>query len=56
MNENELYVVKEYKFTNPLITRIHSLIDGCYRDGHNKYFLTFKYVCILNLQISQIMK
>ena len=61
MNENELYVVKEYKFNNPFITRIHSLIDGCYRDCHNKYFHTFKYVCVyaymlLNLQISLIMK
>ena len=29
MNENELYVVKEYKFDNPLITKIDSIIDNC---------------------------
>ena len=36
MNENEIYVVKEYKFDSPLITKIDSIIDGCYRDCHNK--------------------
>ena len=41
MNENELYVVKEYKFDNPLITKIDSKIDGCYRDCHKKFFHTF---------------
>ena len=36
MNENELCVVKEYKFDNPLITKIDSLIDNCYRDCYNE--------------------
>ena len=42
MNGNELYVVKEYIFDNPLITKIDSIQDNCYRDCHNKYFHTFK--------------
>ena len=42
MNEKEFNVVKEYKFDNPLITKIDSIIDVCYRDCHNKYFHTFK--------------
>ena len=54
MNENELYVVKEYKFDNPLITKIDSIIDGCYRDCHSKYFHTFKYVCIYDIKLSNI--
>ena len=29
MNENELYVVKEYNFDNPPITKIDSIIDNC---------------------------
>ena len=29
MNENELYVVKEYKFDHPLFHKIDSIIDGC---------------------------
>ena len=32
MNENEIYVVKEYKFNNPVITKIDSIVDSCYRD------------------------
>ena len=32
MNENELYVVEEYKFDNPIITKIDSIIDKCFRD------------------------
>ena len=43
MNENEFYNVKEYKFDNPLITKIDSIIESCYRDCHNKYFHIFKY-------------
>ena len=54
MNENELYVVKEYKFDNPLITKIDSIIDGCYRDCQNKYFHTFKYVCIYDITLTNI--
>ena len=54
MNENELYVVKEYKFDNPLITKIDSIIDNCYRDCHNKYFHTFKYVCIYDIKLTNI--
>ena len=54
MNENELYVVKEYNFDSPLITKIDSLIDNCYRDCHNKYFHTFKYVCIYDIKLTNI--
>ena len=44
MNENELHVVKEHNFDNPHITKIVSIIDGCYRDCHNIFFHTFKNV------------
>ena len=54
MNENELYVVKEYIFENPPIIKIDSIIDGCYRSCHNKYFLTFKYVCIYDIKLKNI--
>ena len=36
MNENEIYVVKDYKFDNRLITKIDSIINICYRDCHYK--------------------
>ena len=54
MNENELHVVKEYKFDNSLITRIDSIIDGGHRDCHNKYFHTLKYVCIYDIKLTNI--
>ena len=58
MNENELYVVKEYKFDNPVITKIDSLIDKYYRDYHNNNIihLNINVNLILKLQISLIMK
>ena len=43
MNDNELYVVEEYNFDYPLISKKESVIDYCYKDCHNKYFYTFIY-------------
>ena len=54
MNENELYVVKEYKFDNLLINELDSIIDNCYRDCHNKYFHNFKYECVYDIQLTNI--
>ena len=54
MNENELYVVKKYKFDNPLFHKIDSMIDGCCRDCRNKYFHTLKYVCIYDIKLTNI--
>ena len=34
MNENQLTVVEEYEFKNPLIQKIDSLIDNSIRDSH----------------------
>ena len=36
MSENEIYVVKEYKFDNSLITDIDFIIDSCFKDCHKK--------------------
>ena len=30
------------------------IIDGCDRDCHNKYFHTFKYVCIYDIKLTNI--
>ena len=54
MNENKLYDVKEYKVEYPLITKIDSLIDSCYRDCQNKYFRNFKYECIHDITLTNI--
>ena len=49
MNENQLTIVKEYKFDNPLFQKIDSLIDNSIRDCHHKYFHTFDHICEYNL-------
>ena len=54
INENKLFVVKEYKFDNPLIQNINSIINTCYRDCHDKYFHTFKYKGIYNLNFTNV--
>ena len=56
MNENELYIVKEYKFDNPLITEIDSILDKCFRDCYNNYFHNFKYRCIYDIKLENITK
>ena len=45
MNENQLTVVKEYEFDNPLIQKIDSLIDKSIIGCHKKYFQTFDHKC-----------
>ena len=54
MNENELYFVKEYKFENPLIQKIDSLIDNSLRDCDNKYFHTFDHICEYDINFTNI--
>ena len=52
MNENEIYVVKEYNFANPPIQNTNSIISECYRDCHHKYFHTFDFICEYNLNFT----
>ena len=54
MNENQLTIVKEYEFNNPLIQKIVSLIDNSIKDCHNKYFHTFDHICEYDLNFTNI--
>ena len=54
MNENEVYVVKEYKVDNPIITEIDSSIDKWFRDCQNSYFHNIKYECIYDINFTNI--
>ena len=51
MNENELYVVKEYKSGNPLITKIDSIKDKRFRDCYNNYLHNYKYRFIYDIKL-----
>ena len=54
MNENQLIIVKKYEIIKPLIHKIDSIIDICYRDCQNNYFHTFEYRCIYNINVKII--
>ena len=54
MNENQLYVVREYKFDNPLITNRDSNIDKCFRDCQKICFQNFMYECIYDNKLTNI--
>ena len=56
MNENQLTIVKEYEFNNPLIQKIDSLIDNSIRDCHIKYFHTFDRICEYDLNFTNTTK
>ena len=42
-------VVKEYEYYNILIQNIDSIINKCYRDCYYKYFHTFSYECVYDI-------
>ena len=54
MNENEIYVVKEYKFDNPLITDLHSITDSCFKNCYDNYFHNFIYECLYDIKFTNI--
>ena len=54
INENKLTVVKEYEFDNPLIQNIDSIISKFYKDSHYKYYHTFEYECVYDLNFTNV--
>ena len=52
MNDNQLTIVKEFEFDNPLIQKTDSLIDNSIRDCHIKYFHTFDHICEYDLNFT----
>ena len=54
INGIELTVVKEYKYDNILIQNIDSIINKCYRDCYYKYFHTFSYECVYDINFRNI--
>ena len=54
MNENQLTIVNEYEFDKPLIQKIDSIIDNCYRDCYSKNYQTFEYQCDYDVKLTNI--
>ena len=54
INGIELTVVKEYEYDKILIQNIDSIINKCYRDCYFKYFHTFSYECVYDINFRNI--
>ena len=52
MNENELYVVKEYKFDNPVFHKIDYLLDDVIKHCRKNYFHTFEYRLVYDINFT----
>ena len=51
---NESIVVKEYDFNEPDIQEIHYLLDDIIKYCRNKYFHTFEYRLVYDINITNI--
>ena len=51
MNKNQLIIVKEYNFDNPIITEIDSILDKSFSECHSNYFHKIKFECIYDLKL-----
>ena len=54
INENDLYLVREYNFDNLLYSEMYSVLDICFTDRHNNYFHKNKYECIYDINFKKI--
>ena len=54
MNENDLYIVMEYKIDNPLKTEIDSLLANWFKDCQIIHFDKFKYKCLYDNKLRKI--
>ena len=54
MNENQLTIVNKNEIIKPLVHKIDSIIEYCYRDCHIKYFYTFKNRCVYYFKFTSL--
>ena len=54
MIKNQLTIVKEYEFDKPLIHKIDSIFDNCFRDCHKNYYQTFEFKCEYDIQLTNL--
>ena len=47
-------IVKGYKFDKPLIHKIDSITDNCFRDCHKKFLHMFDLICEYNINLTNI--
>ena len=54
MNENESYVVKEYKADNLLIADTDFITNSCFKNFHTIHFHNFKHECIYEIKLTNV--
>ena len=55
MDENQLTKIEEYESIKPLIHKIDSIIDNCYKYlCLDKYFHTFEFKCVYKIELTNI--
>ena len=54
MNENELYLIKEYNFDNSLCSEMDSKLDNCFKECHNEFFHKYKYEYVYDINFKNI--
>ena len=54
MNKIKVTVVRKYEFDKPLIHKMDSILDSCFRDCHSNYFHKIKYDCIYDIILTKI--
>ena len=54
MNENELYLFKDYNFDDPPCSELDSVLDSCLKDCHNNYFHKLKNECMYDNKFKNI--
>ena len=55
VNENQLTIVKEYKFNNILLKDIDYIFDKCIKDCYKNYFQSIRNICSYNIEFTNIL-
>ena len=54
LNENQLSIVKEYEYDNPLFMDIDYILNICINDCYKNYFQPIRNICSYNIEFTNI--
>ena len=54
LNENQLSIVKEYEYDNPLFKDIDYILNICINDCYKNYFQPIRNICSYNIEFTNI--
>ena len=53
MNGNQSTIAEKYEINKPLVHKIDSINDNCYRNCHNKCYHTIEYICEYDIKLTK---